>query len=67
MHFELMSPTPVVQEVDPKAKKDPKAPNRVDFTEEEETKFENRIMYQIGDSTLIEEPQVISFALKCCY
>jgi hypothetical protein len=53
--------------VDPKAKKDPKAGTPTNFTEEEETKFDNRILYQIGDSTLLEEPQLISFALKCCY
>jgi len=44
-----------VEAVDPKAKKDPKAAaTKPDFTEEEEAKFENRIIYQLGDA--IEEP-----------
>jgi len=32
-------------EVDPKAKKDAKAPAKTDFSEEEEAKYENRILY----------------------
>lgn len=67
MHFELISPEVKEEVVDPKAKKDPKAGAKTDFTEEEETKYENRILYQIGDSTLLEEPQVIAFNLKCIY
>ena len=67
MHFELISPEVKDEVVDPKTKKDPKAGAKTDFTEEEEAKYENRILYQIGDSTLLEEPQVIAFNLKCIY
>lgn len=68
MHFQLVSPVEKVEAVDPKAKAPPKGKGDAkpqDFTEEEETKYENRILYQI--STDFEEPQVIAFQLKCVY
>ena len=63
MKYELVSPAPKVEDLDPKAKKDPKAaPVKKDFTEEEEQKYQNRICveYKRGET---DESGTVSGAL----
>lgn len=66
MLFDLISPSATEEHTDPKAKAVAKnQPKSSAFTEDEETRYERKILYQIGSE--LEEPQIISFHLKCIY
>lgn len=67
MIFDLVSPVEPVEPTDPKAKAAAAkgAAKPTQFTEDEETRYERKILYQIGGE--FEEPQNVSFNLRCIY
>ena len=67
LNFELISP--VMEEKEVENKKAPakgQAEKPPTFTEEEECRFENRVLIKIGGA-FAEEPQTLSFNLKCVF
>ena len=66
MLFELVSPVIEDEPVDPKAKKDPKAPKKdAPFTEEEEAQYGSHKIYLECKSDT--EPKEVKFLLKTVY
>ena len=62
----MISPILEPEQIDPKAKKDPKAPAvQTKFTEEEETKYPHRIYYEYRRAEQLEEGAANSDRLKC--
>lgn len=66
MLFDLESPQPEEEVVDPKAKKDPKAVKKdAPFTEEEEAQYGAKKIYLEHKSDI--EPKEVKFTLRCVF
>mmetsp|Transcript_2298 Transcript_2298/g.3136 ORF Transcript_2298/g.3136 Transcript_2298/m.3136 type:complete len:99 (+) Transcript_2298:806-1102(+) len=64
--FELISPFVEEEAVDPKAKKDPKAPKKdAPFTEQEEAQYGSHKIYLESKSDM--EPKEVKFTLKVVF